>query len=391
MIPSDKNPALLLIIFLLYSSLSGQTRDQLSDLLSTSGPEIARVMYSLSDYELQIQYTRISRDSKDNPVFKTMDYQVDSTHYFYPASSVKFPVAVLALEKFIGKKLKSGKKINLDTPYKIDSDTVISSLRKDVEAIFAVSDNEAYNRLYELLGRDSINTSLKNIGIKNVKIVHRLSTPNSAEAVTKAVIFNPEGKYPTIFKGYRSSEIAALQFESAHKGVGYTENDSLISGKFDFSKKNYFPISAQQELMKRVIFPLEYAKDEHFNLDKKTRTFLLDAMHKTPRNLGYDEAHYQDSYGKFFIFGDSKEEIPRYIQIFNKVGYAYGTLTDNAYIKDTKNKVEFLLTATILVNQNEVFNDGVYEFDTMGIPFLAKLGRIIYDYELGLQQKGVNK
>ncbi len=44
------------------------------------------------------------------------------------------------------------------------------------------------------------------------------------------------------------------------------------------------------------------------------------------------------SYGKFIIFGDSKKQIPDNIKIYNKVGYAYGTLTETAYITDKKTR-----------------------------------------------------
>ncbi len=139
------------------------------------------------------------------------------------------------------------------------------------------------------------------------------------------------------------------------------------------------------------MFPKKYLKNQRFTLSKKSRHFLVGAMHKMPREMGYDEAHFQDGYGKFFIYGDSKARIPKHVQIFNKVGYAYGTLTDNAYIKENKNKIEFLLTATILVNKNEIFNDGIYEFESVGIPFLAELGRQVYKYELGLKKKSPKK
>ena len=105
-------------------------------------------------------------------------------------------------------------------------------------------------------------------------------------------------------------------------------------------------------------------------------------MSAPPRHLGYDENEYYDSYGKFFIYGDSESRIPEHIKIYNKVGYAYGTLTDCAYIKDEQNDLEFILCATILVNSNETFNDNNYEFDTVGIPFLANLGREVYQFEL---------
>jgi len=46
-----------------------------------------------------------------------------------------------------------------------------------------------------------------------------------------------------------------------------------------------------------------------------------------------------------------------------------------AYIKDDTSGLEFFLTATLLVNENGVFNDDKYEFESLGIPFLAALGR----------------
>jgi len=83
------------------------------------------------------------------------------------------------------------------------------------------------------------------------------------------------------------------------------------------------------------------------------------------------------------LIGDNKNEIPDHIRIFNKVGYAYGTLTDCAFIVDLKYDITFFLTATIQVNENQIFNDGIYEYDQIEIAFLASVGRKIYDFELG--------
>jgi hypothetical protein len=57
-------------------------------------------------------------------------------------------------------------------------------------------------------------------------------------------------------------------------------------------------------------------------------------------------------------------------------------LTDNAYIVDEKNDIEFFLSATVHVNENQIYNDDSYEYDEIGLPFIAKLGKIIYNYEL---------
>ena len=78
------------------------------------------------------------------------------------------------------------------------------------------------------------------------------------------------------------------------------------------------------------------------------------------------------------MFGDSKKLIPKDIKIYNKVGLAYGHLTETAYITNKNKKIEFLLSATLKVNENEIYNDGIYEYDSIGIPFLSKLGKLIY-------------
>jgi hypothetical protein len=169
--------------------------------------------------------------------------------------------------------------------------------------------------------------------------------------------------------------------EGITKGIGFYENDSLIDQPFNFSLKNYYPIETQHGVLTRIIFPKSFPEKERFNLSPSQRQFLLNAMKILPKEAGYNQEDYYDSYGKFLLFGDSKESIPSNIKIYNKVGYAYGSLTDCAYIQDKKNSVEFMVTATILVNSDGIFNDNVYEYDEIGIPFLDALGDELYKIE----------
>ena len=41
-----------------------------------------------------------------------------------------------------------------------------------------------------------------------------------------------------------------------------------------------------------------------------------------------------------------------------------------------------MLSAVIYANEDGVINDGKYEYNTIALPFLAELGRQIYDFEL---------
>jgi len=78
----------------------------------------------------------------------------------------------------------------------------------------------------------------------------------------------------------------------------------------------------------------------------------------------------------FFIYGDKELDFSNSFKIYNKVGFAYGQLTDTAYI--INDDVSIILTATIDVNSNKIYNDDNYDYDLIGFPFLAQLSRGIF-------------
>ena len=372
-----KTNLLYYILFLaLFQGCSEQNNSSiLEQALASENPNIKRVMDSVKQYQVQIRYTKIDRRN-DSLLFTDYDFQVENDSYFYPASTVKFPVAVLALER-----LNETDTLDRNTRYYIEGDSIESTFTEDISQVFAVSDNFANNRMVELLGQDVINTKLIDKGIEPVRISHRLGY-HSEDLNTKPLIIYLNDSTTGITTPSINTAANPLQLKDIKKGIGYYENDLFIKEPFDFSLKNYYPIDAQHEVLKRVIFPNEYSKEQRFNLSNEQHNFLLSAMHSLPRSVGYDSAVYYDGYCKFFMFGDSKETIPEHIKIYNKVGFAYGTLTDCAYITDSKNKVDFLLTATILVNKDGIFNDDNYEYEEIGIPFLAELGRRIHELEI---------
>ena len=368
---------LLLIscIFLISCSSKEQNLNFLETALSSKNPKIKRVMDSIENYQVQIRYTQIDRRN-DSVIFTDYDFQVNDSNYFYPASTVKFPTAVLALER-----LNTTDTLTMNTRYYVEGDTIESTFKQDVSEIFAVSDNLANNRLVELLGFEEINNSLRKKGITPVRIAHRLGQ-HSDDLRTKPLIVYLNDSSTGITKSILNKTPLELNLLNITKGSGYYQDDILIKEPFDFSSKNYFPISSQHNLIKRVIFPQNFDISERFNLSDEQHKYLLSTMHTVPRKAGYDQNSYYDGYCKFFIYGDTKENIPEHLEIYNKVGFAYGTLTDCAYIKDTKKNIDFLLTATILANKDGIFNDDAYEYDEIGIPFLAQLGREIYQQEL---------
>ncbi|MBO0331927.1 serine hydrolase [[Muricauda] lutisoli] len=348
----------------------------LNKALSSQNPKIKNVMDHLEEYEVQLRYTQINRRN-DSVVFTDYDFQVDDNTYFYPASTVKFPAAVAALEK-----LNEIDSLSLETRFFVEGDSVETTFAKAISEIFSVSDNAANNRLVEFLGQDDLNNRMRERGVSPIRIAHRLSTSNADDVTTKPLVFYLNDSTTSLSSPIINSPIKTLELKGIKKGKGFIANESYQEGMFDFSQKNYYPITAQSALLKRIIFPEAFPKEQRFHLSDDQREYLLNTMHTLPSAVGYDKEEFYDSYVKFFMFGDHTDPMPEHIKIYNKVGYAYGTLTDCAYIQDTKNNIDFMLTATILVNSNGIFNDNTYEYDEVGIPFLAQLGRELYQLEL---------
>ena len=354
--------------------LTACTSNPIEQALGSDHSAIQRVMDSLPKYEVQILWTQIDTTEDGNLRFQDHSFQVDEKQYFYPASTVKLPMALLAAEY-----ISEHPPLNLDVNYVSKRDSIIHTVADDIRQIFAVSDNEAYNRLYEALGRDYVNERLAALNLKPVRIAHRLSTSDAAAAERGIVKFFPTYEGEVVELGNATDKpIEKVKLKGLQKGQAFLKDGVLVSTPFDFSEKNYFPLETQHELMKRIFFPEQFRESEQFKLNPYARERLITAMQLAPRSAGYDEKDFPDSYGKFFMYGDSKERIPKHIKIYNKVGYAYGTLTETAYVRDEKTGVHFLLSATILVNENEVFNDDTYEFESVGIPFMAQLGREIH-------------
>ena len=364
---------ILSIPFVLICNL-GFGQDILQIALASNSPKIEKVTNNLQQYNLQILLTTITKNG-DSVSFTDYSFQVNDSSYYYPASTVKFPIAVLAIEK-----INSIESIDLETPYVIDGDSIEHSIFNDIKNIFAISSNEAFNRLFEFLGKEHINQRLRELEVGPVKIEHRLSTSNSADTIYKSLHFKPKKGDEYLVKNENSRPVKPLQMDGLLNGKAYYSDTLLVEEPMDFSKKNYLPLQTLHNIMKRVIYPSTFKTDKQFKITDNQYKTLIKLMQNLPRDAGFDERKFHDSFGKFFLFGDSKETMPRSIKIYNKVGYAYGTLTDCSFIKDFGQDIEYILSATLYVNQNGILNDNQYDYDEIGIPFLAQLGREIHEY-----------
>jgi hypothetical protein len=361
-------------------------------------PILQQVLGDTAKYQVQILYTQIDRNEHGNPLFTKYLFNVDDSRYFYPASTVKLPVALLALE-WLEKQQVPG--LTLSTTMLTDSvrpsqlpafsdstsQNGLPSIGHYIKKILLVSDNDAYNRLYELLGTDYINQKLQEKGLLNSVIMQRLSFPISAEENRQ---FNPVRFVDNTGKAIL--EIPAREVDSVYVvpgnpklGRAYYKNDSLIQGGMDFSYKNKFALSDLQGVVQRTIFPEAFVGMERFNLNEEHRNFVLQYMSMLPRESDYpkyDTTEFYDSYSKFTKFGTEKGKINPRFRVFNKTGWSYGHLIDGGYFVDIETGVEFFVSAIVYVNEDQILNDDQYETDELGLPFFAELGEYLYQLEL---------
>ncbi len=381
-----------------------ENQDFLEKLMKTQPDQFQNILNNKKQFETQIIYTQINRDQHNTPTFKSFQYNVDDSRYFYPASTVKMPTVFMALE-FLNTLRIPG--LNANTTMLTDSAYQgQSAVKEDLTAennlpspihyakkIFLVSDNDAFNRLFELLGHDYLNNKLHEKGYEKTRITHRLaiSMPGDGGLYTNPVSFW-KGNQVLFEKPLLKSQTSYAPENKTLKGKGFINGSGeLVKEKFDFTYKNFMPLSEMHDMLKAVIFPEAVSLEKRFHLSEQDYELLYGAMSELPRESDfpqYNKEDYNDSYSKFLLFG-AKEAIPDHIRVFNKIGQAYGYLTDNAYIIDTKNNVEFMLSAVIHTNANEIYNDGVYEYDSIGLPFMQDLGQLIYNHELERDRKFV--
>ena len=322
-----------------------------------------KLLNTIKNNNIQVKLTVI--DSTEN--FIEFEYNIDTNKYFYPASTVKLPIALFALEK-----LNENKILSIDTPFMLEDDTLKTTFKNELEKVFILSDNQANNRFFEFIGQDYINKKFKAKGFFNSTIFHRLSTSNSSKLKGKKVNFFTNDSIIS-FKN-NNKEPEKLKLKNIKKGKGYINSTGeMIKQEMDFSKKNYISITDLHRIMKILFFPKKFKEEERFNLTNKQREILFNYMSGYPKDFGYNPDEFPYYFNKFFIYGDKELEFDENIIIYNKVGFAYGQLSDVAYIK--KKNVSIILTATIDVNTNKIYNDDKYDYDSIGFPFLAEISR----------------
>ncbi|WP_301920913.1 serine hydrolase [Ferruginibacter sp.] len=385
---------------------SSKTDSMLVQLLQQYPQYFNTILKNTQQWNVQFIYTQIEKGVNGIPALKNYFFNVNPARYFYPASTVKLPICLLALQRLNELKQQGiDRNTTMITEANEDGQTVVyndpttpdgrPSIAQYIKKILLVSDNDAFNRLYEFLGRKYINEQLHQKGYGDVQILHRLSIPLSLQqnratnpinffGSDKKIIYRQPMRYDSSIYEQRNDSI----------GEGYYKGDSLIKMPMNFSEKNRISLQDLHNILLSLVFPEKVMASQRFNITEDDRNFILKYMSELPTESQYppyaaDTANYWPAYCKFLLFGSEKGALPKNIRVFNKVGDAYGQLTDVAYIVDFDKKIEFFLSAIIYCNNDGILNDDKYDYDNIGLPFMKHLGEVLYEYELKRTKKNV--
>lgn len=402
MIGTGRDIRSILIVVLLFTAatlLAQENRsDRFIDSLLRAHPALfGKILESIDKYEVQIVYTKIDRDKRNYPSLQHYTYRLGKD-YFYSASLVKLPASALALEKLnkIGKEGLSRNSVMFTDstgecrmPVRKDmtAESGLPSVAHYIKRMLLVSDNFSYNRIYEFLGQEYINARLSELGYTSSRIVHSFDGGCNDGKHTPPVSFYGNGD--TLLYGQPAQlndKVYPHPRGTVKKGKAHLDSrDRFVRRPKDYTRMNYIPLFDIHSMVIAVMMPEAIEKEKRFNLSKDDYVFLRRYMGMLPRESdfpGYDPKKYQDSHKKYLLYGNYHGTIGTdSIRIFNIVGQSYGDLSDCAYIADYRNNVEFFLSAVIYVNSDGVINDGKYEYQSIGLPFLTNLGKVFLEYE----------
>ena len=387
------------IALMLNAGAQPKTDDQLREILSSANPEYRVLKQVLSDparYRLQLIYTRIDRDKRNRPQFTHFYYHYDPALYFNPASMVKLPVALLALEKI--NRLKNDAvlpvtTLQFDSAYErqvaahtdSSSENGYPSIAHYIKRALLISENDPYNRLYQFVGQQAIHRELWKKGYQSLRMPRQFMgfTPEQNRYANPFRFLDTNGKI-LYQEPLRYNPDTIPYGEPILIGKGFMRNGQRINEPFDFTRQNFISLGDMQQMLQSVLFPSSVKRKQRFNLTYNDYRFMQKYLSQYPSETmypKYDSSQYYDSYVKFF-FRKENHGMPDSVRVFNKVGWAYGFLTDVSYVADFRHKVEYMLSATIYVNDDGILNDNSYEYDSVGYPFLYQLGQAIYQHEL---------
>ena len=363
-------------------------RSPWSDVFARMPPALAALVDD-PQHAVQLRWVRIARDADGARRYLTHDHGLAPKRWFPAASVTKLPMALLMAEavQAAGGDADSVLRLNAAPASGEWSDEPLDdTFARGIDRTFAVSENRPFNRWYELLGGEYIHRRLAELSCPHVRLIARLGS-SDLQANRRSgggALLSADG---SVLKRFPAGVAAARRFPFGRVLVGdgwQNDDGTLLPGPHDFSHANFLPLADSLRMLQAFVSPESVPAAQRWKIDGALRARLLRALALRPRESTspvYPEAEYPDGYARWFFVGDGAARYSDGVSVSGKSGMAYGSLSEVAYVVDRDSGAEFMLAASIQVNADGIFNDDRYEYDSIGIPFMAAWARAVLEVE----------
>ncbi len=362
---------------------------------------LAEVAADAAAYRLKLALAEVVPGPDGRPTLRRESFDA-GPDYWYPASTVKSCAVVAALIELDELARAAGRPITADTPLRFhplvegevlyerepshlaDGTVTVAHLARQ---ILLVSDNPAFNRLYDLCGQDRLNRRMWAAGLDGIKIRHRLSlarTPDQNRRAPRIELLPADGEAPLELPERRSElDLGAFEGSGTLVGDAYLDGSGArIDTPMEFARRNEARLSDLLDLHVLVLRPdidlgpRADGEPRALPLQPAHREFIRDVMRARPRDSAdpaYDPERYPDDYSKFLAPGIWSVKGADAVDVLDKVGRAYGFSATNSYVEDRRTGRAFFLAGALYTNPDGVLNDDRYDY-ALADRFFAELG-----------------
>lgn len=359
--------------------------ESLDALIAAAGPDARRVLALRDAYQPQVLLTRCVRDGDGWRALDRQAFGPRPRQWFAAASWVKLPLAGLLLEELDRRRLDlavDGLRLEIDgTAACAPLPTAqAGGWRLDalMQSMLVVSDNLAYNALYELLGSDAIHARLRELGFPEIRMATRLGCPQPRSPgklaarlrdATGAVVWESPAQPQESFQRFPHG--------NARAGRAWAEAGRVIPGAHDFSDSNFIPLAD----VHRMTLAFGGGIGLRFELSAGTRRWLAETLSLVPRqaaSLSAEQRALPDDQSKWLLPLDARGRFLPQLRIHSKNAQSYGWIGDSAFIADESAGRACALTVLVFVDRDGVLNDGAYDYAGTGRPFLREVGSALW-------------
>lgn len=364
---------------------------------------LGKVASQAKGYRLQVFCTLVDASGAE-PAFQHFACHAPNREYFNPASTVKLPAAIIALKQM---EALGTNRVGVHTPLHYIARPEYCSpersrlypgapepltLNNLLALALTVSDDDAYNALYDFSGRARLHEELKRMGFPEVRLLQKFDPACSPEECRHAPEIQFKDPSGAILQNLpRRSDSLVRQWPAgidARVGTGFRTNEGkMLNGPRDFNGSNWFPLSDLHRLMGMVFFPDAFPEAQQPNLSPSSDSLLRAQLRQLPAQSGISKLArppYHSAWTQYFFCGNKPGMVPPdTLEVYNIVGQAYGFLSECAWIYNPRTGKGMVLTAGLYVNQDGILNDGQYEYEAIGFPFLQALSTAIQTFAPG--------